>query len=487
MFSRKENSLNQSANYSQIQLSKLSEKLIETTEFQRLKDSKNSTVAVTDTLKEFSITRYDHSIHSAKQAHLLENANLTDYQKHCLELALLLHDIAHTRASHSVDRIYAQLKDSPKIQEYGYSSQDYHEYHTVKTVASEKFRELFSNDELHQDIIAILSYDDKRSEEEKRKDYQENREVCKKSLSDKEVEILYTLKDWLDRASYIELEFQASNFTKEIKQNCIEELKEFRSSLEIYDDKVVVRQENELIHNSPAMKLMKLRNFLFDETVHHPLNALIDEYLIRNVQADDYKTFHEVVHIAPALAFSKEAYSLLSQKREKSIEHEVYPILTIDSYFLSEAGIIAFSEYRDTQYKNLTREICNKTSSASTAELLINLRLREIDPDSEIYVLQARRQRKDFSFNAISDNNKITHVDKSINTDPYYRVIVATTNNNVIVREELKREVEDEFIKRRWILESSSFYPTLVKIPINFEHIFNKNIFTDKANIVKYE
>ena len=100
-------------NYDRIKLSHESNSIIENSPtFDNLKLPINSTIGYSQALSQFRITRHEHSIHSAKQAHLLKNAELTPYELKCLEVALLLHDLVHTLGSHSIDKLYYTLPDS---------------------------------------------------------------------------------------------------------------------------------------------------------------------------------------------------------------------------------------------------------------------------------------------------------------------------------------------------------------------------------------
>jgi hypothetical protein len=481
-------------NYASIQLSETSESIIETSpSFKKLKILINSTIGYSEHSEEFSkIRRFDHSVYAAKQAHLLPSAKLTDYEKMCLELALLLHDVGHALGSHTIDKLYHAMSENkntatPDISAYGYSKHDYHEYHTSKLVASTEYKTLFSNDQLLSDVLAILAFEDIRSQADKDKDYQFK---IRPSLSGDQIKMLYTLKDWLDRLSYLELEYlNCRDFSDQDKQNAIAAFERFRSSIEIKNNTAVIRQKRRPpeamlitqydadIDESPAVEIIRLREQLFNRSVYHPLSAAYDEYIMRGTRVHDatYSSVRRALSESPMSIFSPEVYRTLTHQSRYCLSRELVPLVTIDHYFLTSRGQLAFQPYGACDFRQFTQLICAENKYlASFGELLLNDRIsKELSRPTELYVLKVKRPTKTFTYDTIDDSGIIKPMTQRVNDTNNFSVIVALKllrQQQVPALIELSKDiVESEFKKRGWVYGE-----------LNFQHLYNPNIFTEK-------
>jgi HD superfamily phosphohydrolase len=451
-------------NYDRIKLSHESNSIIENSPtFDNLKLPINSTIGYSQALSQFRITRHEHSIHSAKQAHLLKNAELTPYELKCLEVALLLHDLGHTLGSHSIDKLYYSMADSPHLTEFGYSEHDYHEYHTVQLLQSQEFLDIFRHNlTLLSDVIAILSHDDTRPFNIKCPN------IRGSSLSQKQIKMLYDLKDWLDRISYLELEYLASGSTDKIINSALVQLQQFRATIEIHDKQMVFRS------GSCAQNIILLRERLFEETVYHPLAQAYDEYIKRNIteSCHTYDQLKTAALTSPEDLFSPELYQVLIRNSTRCLTEELTPLLTLDSYFLTDIGINAFAEYSNNKYQCFTRSVLKRPFSASFGELIINLCANE-RLDRDIYTIHTKKPHREFNYLMIQDN-KIVPERKTVNVTPNQPVIIAIRNPTSEAEvQTLKSKIEREFVKRQW-----------VRPDLNFDALYDRNIFKQRAGTI---
>lgn len=447
-------------NYDRIKLSRESSSIIDHSEsLDKLRLPLNSTVGHSQVLSQFRITRHEHSIHAAKQAHLLRNADLTSYELQCLELSLLLHDLGHTLGSHSIDKLYYSMADSPQIAKFGYSEQDYHEYHTVELLQTQEFKDLFRNNlTLLSDVISVLSYDDKRPFEQKCNGFPSP------TLAPNQTKMLYELKDWLDRVSYLELEYLVSGAPEETVAAAIGQLHQFKNTIEVHNKQLVFR------NNASVENIISLREKLFEETVYHPLAYAYDEYIKRNIvtSCHKYRDLKDAAFTDPGRIFTPELYEVLSQQTNRCLSHELTPIVILDHYFLTDVGLAAFTEYSNTQYQCLTQSILKRPFSASFAELMLNLCINS-SAGSDLYTIAAQRPRKEYNYTTLV-NGVPTEVNKIINRDAAPTIIIALRNAESSTQVELVRnKIQQEFIKRKW-----------VRTDLNFNLLYDENIF--KAN-----
>ena len=180
-------------------------------------------------------TRRDHCIHAAYVARQVADRaliNLSDHERTVLELVMLLHD-PHRLGSHALDRVIASIPGAPHIHRWGWG-EDFHEYHGAQEVYRDaNLREILG--EYWPDVLAVLSYPDTRSPNDpsRIKDFGPTPPVLPEGhrplLSKERVNLLYRLKDEIDRMSYLELDFKRSGFEPSLiagLQHCIEDYQE---------------------------------------------------------------------------------------------------------------------------------------------------------------------------------------------------------------------------------------------------------------------
>jgi hypothetical protein len=217
-------------------LSKIGQQIIDTRWVNLLSDVYNCGAAHTKLFgPDVDHTRRDHCIHAgyvARQVAERALINLTDHEKTVLELVMLLHD-PHRLGSHALDRVIASIPGAPDIHAWGWG-EDFHEYHGAQ--------EIYRDSDLKEilgvywaDVLAVLSYPDKRSPDDpsRIKDFGRTPPELPANhpplLPKERINLLYRLKDEIDRMSYLELDFKRSGFDPSLiagLQQCIEDYQE---------------------------------------------------------------------------------------------------------------------------------------------------------------------------------------------------------------------------------------------------------------------
>jgi len=180
-------------------------------------------------------TRRDHCIHAAFVARqVAERAliNLSDHEKTVLELVMLLHD-PHRLGSHALDRVIASIPGAPDIHAWGWG-EDFHEYHGAQEIYRDpNLREILGV--YWADVLAVLSYPDVRAHDDpgRVKDFGPTPLPLPAGhptlLTKERINLLYRLKDEIDRMSYLELDFKRSGFDPSLiagLQHCIQDYQE---------------------------------------------------------------------------------------------------------------------------------------------------------------------------------------------------------------------------------------------------------------------
>ena len=180
-------------------------------------------------------TRRDHCIHAAYVARqVAERAliNLSEHEKTVLELVMLLHD-PHRLGSHALDRVIASIPGAPHIEAWGWG-EDFHEYHGAQEVYRDpNLKKILGV--YWADVLAVLSYLDIRPLDDpgRVKDFGPTPPVVPQGhpplLPKERINLLYKLKDEIDRMSYLELDFKRSGFEPSLisgLMQCIEDYQE---------------------------------------------------------------------------------------------------------------------------------------------------------------------------------------------------------------------------------------------------------------------
>lgn len=201
--------------------------LLDLPELLKLKNIYNSGVSYSKLFEHFTVTRWEHSLHAAAQVAELHNLKLPEYEKKVLQLALLFHDIGHGPGSHALDGIFAELKTAPKIAQWGYDSKAYHEVHGAQIVGYGKNSlhiKSVLGENLFGDLLAVLTASDWRTTERKISTYG----AYTPTLKIETIQKLAKLKDWLDRTSYLELDFKSAGYIPELVLHALETIREFK-------------------------------------------------------------------------------------------------------------------------------------------------------------------------------------------------------------------------------------------------------------------
>lgn len=476
-----------------VELSALSQDIINTELFQRLKKVVNSTIAYADLYSDLRrVTRYEHSIHSAKQAHDIENMQLTEYETLCLEVALLLHDVAHTLFSHTMDRIYNTMHMNEHVKtvdlaQIGYGK-DYHEYHTALAIAeSEELRRLMP-ESLRVDVLSILTYLDRRDYRTKEAEY--NYDTRKRTLTDSQISRLFTLKEYLDRVAYLEQEYEAL-FSEEVSASANAKLRKFKASLTRSNSSVAILTQRDETQDA-FQDLIDLRKYLFDETVNVPINAMIESVVERSSRVDTiseerrYVVTRELAQQQSKSLFSENVYNLSrdDENRTSCYTRRFVPIVTVDARFLTKIAIQAFTSLQASHQHLTESALLKHKDNASLAELLLTIELREqlgYKKSNPFHVLVVRRNATYFYYETLDEETRRDHRQRRINTEEeLLSVIVAKENNSdtAVSHRSIARAqkiVENEFRRRGW-----------VSTALSFDRIYNADIFNSVSNRDKY-
>lgn len=507
-----------------VELSELSRDIIETQLFQELKKSVNSTIAYSELYQDLrKVTRYEHSIHSAKQAHDIENMNLNEYETLCLEVALLLHDAGHTLFSHTMDRIYNTMRMNRDVEminlaDIGFGT-DYHEYHTALRIAeSEELKRLLPAT-LRADVISILTYQDRRDYSAKEAEY--NYDTRDRSLANSQVAKLFTLKEYLDRVAYIEQEFQAL-FSEEVSALANEKLRRFKASLvesaDITNSVAILTRKDE--ETNAFEDLIALRKYLFDETVNSPVNAMLESVIERSARTDTiseprrYKVTRQLAQQQAKSLFSEDVYNLTQdgENRTRCYSRRFVPLVTVDAQFLTKIGIQAFTSLQASHQHLTESALLKHKDDASLAELLLTIELREqlgYKKSNPFHVLVVRRNATNFYYETLDEETRREKRQRRIHTDEElisvivaqeyteskergvikkykesgeFESVLVTTSGYMMPLSVPHRDTaraqkiaETEFIKRGWVTPAFAF-----------DRIYNADIFNSVNNRTKY-
>lgn len=202
--------------------------IVRTAPFDQLKDVPHSTGAHSRSMSHVDLTRWDHCIHAAHTVGVLGkggNLGLNPYEMKVLELVMLLHD-PHRLGSHGLDRVYASMPGAPKDFNSWWPADDYHEYHGARMICrNHDIREALGK--YYDDVVAILTRDDKRPIELKRKDYG----VLRPKLSEKRLASLHRLKDEIDRCSYLKNDYLRSGCKPKIIADAVADVERHEKTL----------------------------------------------------------------------------------------------------------------------------------------------------------------------------------------------------------------------------------------------------------------
>jgi HD superfamily phosphohydrolase len=236
-------------------------------------------------------TRYHHCIHAAYSVKGLDsraNLNLSDYELKVLELVMLLHD-PHRLGSHELDYVFASIPGAPPIKEWGWG-EDFHEYHGAKLVAKDRaIREALG--ECWADVFAILALPDTRAHNDPTR--VEDYGVISPTLSSERLHLLHTLKDEVDRNSYLILDYVRSGIDEQLTSAVIAAVEGYERALDARNGSLQVNLQSEPSPNQayPFDHLIAARNLFREHVATHPVSCLVGTVLRQAVWSNVQNQF----------------------------------------------------------------------------------------------------------------------------------------------------------------------------------------------------
>lgn len=253
--------------------------LIGTPFFQHLRSVPHSTVSHSRLFNHVDLTRWDHCIHAAHSVNALGaggRLGLTPYEMKVLELVLLLHD-PHRLGSHALDRVFASMPGSPKDFNSWWPKNDYHEYHGAVAAAQDPaIRTILGK--YYDDVMAILTRDDRRPLSERARDYGE----LHPHLSDARLASLKCLEDELDRCSYLKLDYLRSGFAPSLIVKAISDVERHEQTLTAHGAGIQLNIGEQHMGARPFDDVARRRSFYRAELATLPVGCLVEEAIFQN-------------------------------------------------------------------------------------------------------------------------------------------------------------------------------------------------------------
>lgn len=374
--------------------------------------------------KQVDHTRRDHCIHAAYSVQgLLKRAtlDLSEHEAKVLELSLVLHDM-HRLGSHALDHVYASIPGAPPIENWGWSK-DFHEYHGARLVAQDKeIRAILG--ELSHDVLAVLSYPDKRSESDPSRiaDYG----VVKPTLSKERLHLLHTLKDEADRNSYNRLDYGLSGFLDHLTSTVIALIEKYESAMDARSGRLQVQLQDQSAgrHALPFDGLIAARQLFREHIATHPVSTLVDSVLREAVWKTILEKFpdrlntkgcyHFVRNIALegsyAKLFGRDVLEMLNAPRMDGavlgLEDRYAPLITMTLDDLSEVS--GQSSIGQRVPPGLAEQICGYPRADMTLfEYRVRDALKKAGLNSNVMVVLTNDIEKVFEFKVSDRQNMI--------------------------------------------------------------------------------
>lgn len=458
-------------------------------EMLRLNYIYNSTISHTKPFKDLNLTRYEHSIHAASQVKML-NCNLSQKEQLILQVALLFHDIGHTPGSHSMDRVFAGMKDAPPIGEYGYGATEYHEYHGALLVAtgpsSEYIQEILG-EEIFGAVIQILTFDDARNYNEKIKTYGPYQEY----QDPNKIKQLYELKENLDRTSYLTLDYSRCGYQVDLVKAAHQKIKEYIENIVLIEpDSIAVKYSN--TNDVDCFeKILQLRLQHFQHVASHPTSALFASAIQKSMRSK-LKERYSYEEVSSALltgkyqkVYSDTAYQLLFNPNH-CITDKIIPIFQINESKLEDAGIKALkpvSKFHD----KLSQRITQLTGNVEYMQLKLIHELLQAHSinESQIHFLRTYNPDKNFEYHTVLSNNEIysqSHIAKPFKSDIIIAVDIQDLSSIELIR--IHNTIKKIFENNKWILpnKTDNFVPN----PRLFTTPYGTEVLFDEATLLKF-
>lgn len=229
--------------------------------------------------KQVDHTRRDHCIHAAHSVQGLTSRatlGLSEYETKVLELVMLLHD-PHRLGSHALDHVFASIPGAPPIEDWGWSK-DFHEYHGAKLVAQDKeIRAILGP--YWADVFAVLALPDKRPAQDPSRiaDYG----YSQPTLSKERLHLLHTLKDEVDRNSYMALDYARSGFVDRHTSTVIALIEKYEGAIDARSGRLQVQLQDQSggRQSLPFDGLIAARQLFREHIATHPVSTLVDSVL----------------------------------------------------------------------------------------------------------------------------------------------------------------------------------------------------------------
>lgn len=476
-------------------LSKEAKFIVELPSFLRLKEVLNSTIGNTKPFAHVDVSRWEHSIHTAAESHRLPNAvreHLTSYEQRVLELAALLHDYGHVSGSHAMDRVFHSLTDSPNIGTYGYTEEEYHEYHGALLLGTGEDAGQISallGNSLLRDVMAVLTFDDKRAPEVKFEDYG----VLGPTLQSDRIRLLYTLKDKLDRIAYLKTDYLSGGYREDIVQNAINTVDEYRDRLAICESQGWAEVASIGDEQLPAA-FYKLREFQFKNvSPGHPLSGIQTAFLqqsVSNVRLHSgdgstlcYKDMREALLRNDCSSVLGEMPAKIFLSGDQCVSDVIAPLVTLlRSDFSTDEGSKALAKFEKGEIPEGIGGQVGITSVQQISRLELLLRHQFQDRGVELYcVLSPLDSEKDIPYKVVNDDEVegASFRSRVVTGSAAYVVIAASAVNadgEQIELGTLQREVSD------WLAGTG-----FLKASVDIQESYNPRIFVDLADPTVFE
>ncbi len=463
--------------------------IVRTAAFDQLKEVPHSTVAHSRSMSHVDLTRWDHCIHAAHTVGVLGKGGslgLNPYEMKVLELVMLLHD-PHRLGSHALDRVYASMPGGPKDFNSWWPADDYHEYHGARLICRDPaVREALGK--YYDDVVAILTREDKRPTELKRQDYG----VLQPKLSEKRLASLHRLKDEIDRCSYLENDYLRSGCKPKIIADAVAAVQRHQKTLAARGSGIQLCI-NEHTGHDPYNEVARLRYVYREKIATLAVGCLAERAIFHEgvwgkarSQYDcrymESPAFYESVRDRAMQGdyeaiFSEEALALIEAAKTGTglcVEDVYAPLVTMTLADMTEVS--GFNALEETLPPGLSQSICGVPRKDMTLfEAGMRRALQEAGLNSNVHVLTSNDFGKTFEYDVSRKGQapvrEIAHHDCH---DSLIKVIVAARaidrNGDTVDLSQAKRVIE-KFLRDSGYLKDSqvleSFNPRIFCDPVD--------------------
>ena len=470
-------------------LSPEGKRVVRSAAFDQLKEVPHSTVAHSRVMNHVDLTRWDHCIHAAHTVGVLGaggRLGLNPYELRVLELVMLLHD-PHRLGSHALDRVFASMPGAPKDFNSWWPADDYHEYHGACLVAKDsRLRQALGK--YRDDVLAILTRDDKRSAELKEQDYG----IIRPKLSDKRLASLHRLKDEIDRCSYLKLDNLRSGFKPGVIADAIADVERHERTLAARGSGIQLHID-EQTGREPYNDVARLRYLYREKLATLAVGCLAERAIFHDGVWDKARGRYEgrylespefygeirdhAMHGNYDAIFSEEALALIRAAktgRGLCVEDVYAPLATMTlADMTDDAGVRALEE---TLPPGLSQSICGVPRRDMTLfESGLRRALQDAGLESNVHVLTSNDFGKTFEYDVSRKGQALVkEIARHDCHDSLIKVIVAARaidKNGETVDLSRTKQVVDTFLSVSGYLKDSrvlgSFNPRIFCDPVD--------------------